>query len=152
MGLARSAAEQARFVAAEVHAPAMRDTVIGLIVFAGTFGAVGGRGAAELGSWLGVALELNEFAVVFLLAIGLLALALVCNQVLLRPDPLTLRWTEDLAPAAGLGGVVKAAGEQLGSAAAAIAHAPARGRPLLEVFSAPEMLVAVTAIARSGCW
>ena len=147
MGLARSAAEQARFVAAEVHAPAMRDNVIGLIVFAGTFGAVGGRGAAELGSWLRVALELNEFAVVFLLAIGLLALALVCNQLLLRPDPLTLRWTEDPAPAAGLGGVVKAAGEQPGAAAAAGAHAPARGRPLLEVFSAPEMLVAVTAIA-----
>lgn len=147
MGLARSAAEQARFVAAEVYAPAMRDNVIGLIVFAGTFGAVGGRGAAQLGSWLRVALGLNEFAVVYLLAIGLLALALVCNLLLLRPDPLTLRWKEDPAPAVGVGGVVKADGEQPVAAAVATAHAPARGRPLLEVFSAPEMLVAVTAIA-----
>ena len=147
MGLARSAAEQARFVAAEVHPPAMRDNIIGLIVFAGTFGAVGGRAAVQLGSWLRVSFGLNEFAVVYLLAIGLLAIALVCNQILLRPDPLMLRWKAEPLPAASSGAVIKAGGEEAGGTTSGAAHALPRGLPLLEIVSAPDMQIAVTAIA-----
>lgn len=147
MGLARSAAEQARFVAAEVHPPAKRDNIIGLIVFAGTFGAVGGRGAAQFGSWLRVSFGLNEFAVVYLLAIGLLAIALVCNQLLLRPDPLALRWKAEASPEVGSGAVIKVAGEESGVTTAGGTHALPRGRSLAEIFSAPDMQIAVTAIA-----
>lgn len=147
MGVARSAAEQARFVAAEVHPPAKRDNIIGLIVFAGTFGAVGGRGAAQFGSWLRVSFGLNEFAVVYLLAIGLLAIALVCNQLLLRPDPLSLRWKAEASPEVGSGAVIKVAGEESGVTVAGGTHALPRGRSLAEIFSAPDMQIAVTAIA-----
>ena len=147
MGLARSASEQARFIAAEVHAPAMRDNMIGLIVFAGTFGAVGGRAAAEMGSWLRLSFGLNEFAVAYLLAIGLLALALLCTQILLRPDPLTLRWKVEPEFLPESGALPKVAGALPDAAAPGNVPAPRRGRPLLEIFSAPDMQIAVTAIA-----
>ena len=147
MGLARSASEQARFIAAEVHAPAMRDNMIGLIVFAGTFGAVGGRAAAEMGSWLRLSFGLNEFAVAYLLAIGLLALALLCTQILLRPDPLTLRWKAEPESLPESGALPKVAGALPAAAAPGAVPAPRRGRPLLEIFSAPDMQIAVTAIA-----
>ena len=147
MGLARSASEQARFIAAEVHAPAMRDNMIGLIVFAGTFGAVGGRAAAEMGSWLRLSFGLNEFAVAYLLAIGLLALALLCTQILLRPDPLTLRWKVEPEFLPESGALPKVAGALPTAAAPGAVPAPRRGRPLLEIFSAPDMQIAVTAIA-----
>ena len=147
MGLARSASEQARFIAAEVHAPAMRDNMIGLIVFAGTFGAVGGRAAAEMGSWLRLSFGLNEFAVAYLLAIGLLALALLCTQILLRPDPLTLRWKVEPESLPESGALPKVAGALPAAAAPGAGPAPRRGRPLLEIFSAPDMQIAVTAIA-----
>ena len=147
MGLARSASEQARFIAAEVHAPAMRDNMIGLIVFAGTFGAVGGRAAAEMGSWLRLSFGLNEFAVAYLLAIGLLALALLCTQILLRPDPLTLRWKVEPEFLPESGALPKVAGALPAAAAPGAVPAPRRGRPLLEIFSAPDMQIAVTAIA-----
>jgi len=147
MGLARSASEQARFIAAEVHAPAMRDNMIGLIVFAGTFGAVGGRAAAEMGSWLRLSFGLNEFAVAYLLAIGLLALALLCTQILLRPDPLTLRWKAEPEFLPESGALPKVAGALPAAAAPGAVPAPRRGRPLLEIFSAPDMQIAVTAIA-----
>ena len=147
MGLARSASEQARFIAAEVHAPAMRDNMIGLIVFAGTFGAVGGRAAAEMGSWLRLSFGLNEFAVAYLLAIGLLALALLCTQILLRPDPLTLRWKVEPEFLPESGALPKGAGALPAAAAPGAVPAPRRGRPLLEIFSAPDMQIAVTAIA-----
>ena len=147
MGLARSASEQARFIAAEVHAPAMRDNMIGLIVFAGTFGAVGGRAAAEMGSWLRLSFGLNEFAVAYLLAIGLLALALLCTQILLRPDPLTLRWKAEPEFLPESGALPKVAGALPAAAASGAVPAPRRGRPLLEIFSAPDMQIAVTAIA-----
>ena len=147
MGLARSASEQARFIAAEVHAPAMRDNMIGLIVFAGTFGAVGGRAAAEMGSWLRLSFGLNEFAVAYLLAIGLLALALLCTQILLRPDPLTLRWKVEPEFLPESGALPKVAGALPAATASGAVPAPRRGRPLLEIFSAPDMQIAVTAIA-----
>jgi len=147
MGLARSASEQARFIAAEVHAPAMRDNMIGLIVFAGTFGAVGGRAAAEMGSWLRLSFGLNEFAVAYLLAIGLLALALLCTQILLRPDPLTLRWKVEPESLPESGALPKVAGALPAATAPGAVPAPLRGRPLLEIFSAPDMQIAVTAIA-----
>ena len=147
MGLARSASEQARFIAAEVHAPAMRDNMIGLIVFAGTFGAVGGRAAAEMGSWLRLSFGLNEFAVAYLLAIGLLALALLCTQILLRPDPLTLRWKVEPESLPESGALPKVAGALPAATAPGAVPAPRRGRPLLEIFSAPDMQIAVTAIA-----
>lgn len=147
MGLARSASEQARFIAAEVHAPAMRDNMIGLIVFAGTFGAVGGRAAAEMGSWLRLSFGLNEFAVAYLLAIGLLALALLCTQILLRPDPLTLRWKAEPESLPESGVLPKVTGALPAAAAPGAVPAPRRGRPLLEIFSAPDMQIAVTAIA-----
>ena len=147
LGLSRSAAEQARFVAAEVYAPAMRDKVIGLIVFSGTFGAVGGRGAAELGSWLRVSFGLDEFAVSYMLATAFLAIALLCNQVLLRPDPLVLRWKAEPMPLPEAAAELKVVGALASDASPGSPVINGRGRPLLEIISTPDMQVALTALA-----
>ena len=149
LGLSRSAAEQARFVAAEVYAPAMRDKVIGLIVFSGTFGAVGGRGAAQLGSWLRVSFGLDEFAVAYMLATAFLAIALLCNQVLLRPDPLVLRWKADPMPSplAESAPDLKVGGAPSSAVLPGLPVINGRGRPLLEIISTPDMQVALTALA-----
>ncbi|MCA9969528.1 MAG: MFS transporter, partial [Anaerolineales bacterium] len=98
-GMGRGASEQARYVAAEVQPPAQRAKVIGLIVFAGTIGAVGGpllvapseTAAARVGI---EAVMAGPFVLSALLT--LLGFLFVFGG--LRPDPKTLSWETAAAP------------------------------------------------------
>jgi MFS family permease len=88
LGMMRGTAEQGRYVAAEVVAPPRRARIIGIIVFAGTIGAVGGPLLVDpSGKWAtswGLPLSAGPYA---LTAVFML-LAVVIVFLLLRPDPL----------------------------------------------------------------
>lgn len=90
LGFMRGAADQGRYVAAEVFPAGERTRIIGFIIFAGTVGAIGGprfvplvvewSAAQELPAGVG----LFALASVFILAAGLIVF------FLLRPDPLDI--------------------------------------------------------------
>ena len=88
LGAGRGVIEQARFVAAEINPPERRADAIGLIVFAGTIGAIGGPLLVEPSSALATAAGLDGYAGPFAAATGLTAVALLLVFVFLRPDPL----------------------------------------------------------------
>lgn len=131
LGGSRAASEQQRFVAAEVFPSLFRSRVIGLIVFAGTIGAVGGpllvapseAWAEQLGfhPWTGPFL----LSVLFILAAGGIVFAF------LRPDPLRI-------------------GQQI----SAVEHdvrrqngeAEQAARPLSQIFRQPPIILAVAAM------
>ncbi|GIV77017.1 MFS transporter [Litorilinea aerophila] len=89
-GMSRGATEQARFAAAEVEPPERRAKAIGLIVFAGTVGAVAGPLLAppsvQWASRLGLDPQTGPFAAAALLT----GLAFLLILLLLRPDPMHL--------------------------------------------------------------
>jgi MFS family permease len=90
LGMGRAASEQVRFAAAEVVTGAQRAKSIGLIVFAGTVGAVGGplltAPSEEWAARFGLDAQMGSFLAAALLT----AIALVIIFVFLRPDPLRL--------------------------------------------------------------
>ncbi len=101
MGGGRAAGEQMRYTAAEVYPPLQRARAIGLIVLAGTVGAIAGpllvdpagRWAERMGQWAA--------AGPFALAAGLIFLAWALTLIFLRPDPSALapHFQTDLAGA-----------------------------------------------------
>ncbi len=101
-GMGRGASELGRYVAAEVQPEDNRAKAIGLIVFAGTVGAVGGpllvKPAGQLVSRFGLSAETGPF----LLGAAFMAAALLLIWTLLRPDPQTMITTAkmDGAPVA----------------------------------------------------
>jgi MFS family permease len=88
MGMGRGVLEQSRFVAAEIHSVDQRARAIGLIVLAGTVGAIGGPLLVEPSGVLSSSLALHPQSGPFLLASVFTALALLLTQLMLRPDPL----------------------------------------------------------------
>ena len=87
MGMGRGGSDQARYVAAEVQTADRRAKVIGLMVFAGTVGAIGGPAlvgpSARLAEMWGFLGDTGPYlAAVVLYAVGLLTIFLF-----LRPDP-----------------------------------------------------------------
>ncbi len=88
MGMGRGVSEQARFIAAEVYHPVKRAGVIGLIVFAGTIGAVGGPLLVSPSTWIAVSFGLHGHAGPYLISVVLAALALMLTLLLLYPDPM----------------------------------------------------------------
>ena len=90
LGAMRAAAEQGRFVAAEVYPAGQRANIIGTVVFAGTIGAVGAPLlVSPAGAWA-TSIGLPEYAGPFLLAGLFLLVALFVALLTLRPDPLQL--------------------------------------------------------------
>ncbi len=87
VGMARGASDQARFAAAEIHEPARRGRVIGLIVAAGIVGAIGGPLLIAASSELAVDLGAERFAGPWAAATVLIALALLVTIGLVKPDP-----------------------------------------------------------------
>ena len=87
-GMGRGVSEQARFIAAEIYHPVRRAKVIGLIVFAGTIGAVGGPLLVSPSTWLASYIGLHAHAGPYLISVALAALALMLTLVLLYPDPM----------------------------------------------------------------
>ena len=87
-GMGRGVSEQARFIAAEVYHPVKRAGVIGLIVFAGTIGAVGGPLLVSPSTWVATFFGLHGHAGPYLISVVLAALALMLTLLLLYPDPM----------------------------------------------------------------
>ena len=87
LGVGRAALEQTRFAAAEIFPLAQQAKVIGLIVFAGTVGAVGGpllvKPAVDLAKGQGF----HEHVGPFWIGAALMVLSLVLLLFALRPDP-----------------------------------------------------------------
>jgi MFS family permease len=88
VGINNATSQQSRFVAAEVWPSGQRARVIGLIVFAGTVGAVGGPLLVGPTSALAERLGFEANAGPYLLGVGLLTVAALLTALLLRPDPL----------------------------------------------------------------
>ena len=89
-GMSNSATEQSRYIAAEVTPVDRRANAIGLIVFSGTVGSLGGRLMMGVNERLTEMTGIPNLAGPWLLTIGLMGIAMLINQVMLRPDPLLL--------------------------------------------------------------
>ena len=88
VGMGRGVSEQARFVAAEVYHPVRRANIIGIIVFAGTIGAVGGPLLVSPSTQLAAYFNLHTHAGPYLVSVLLVSLALMLTLFLLYPDPM----------------------------------------------------------------
>lgn len=90
MGAARGSAEQSRYVAAEVYPPGRRARIMGVIVFAGTIGAVGGPRLVTPSGRLVEQFGLDPMAGPFIAGLVMFLLAMLITFILLRPDPLLI--------------------------------------------------------------
>jgi MFS family permease len=99
-GAARGAGEQSRFVAAEVQPLSRRAKAMGLIVFAGTIGAIGGPRLVVPSERLATLWQFDPLTGVFAISTLLLFVATLVTLIMLRPDPLTiaLQWQQAEAP------------------------------------------------------
>jgi MFS family permease len=126
MGMGRGISEQTRYAAAEVHPPASRAKVIGLLVWAGTIGSVGGPllvgPMGRLAQSYGLAAETGPFLASLVIA----ATATLLTFLLLRPDPLQIS-------------------RQLGYEPKQT-HSAQAGRPLAEIFANPNLRLAVASL------
>ncbi|MEM7335727.1 MAG: MFS transporter [Chloroflexota bacterium] len=96
VGFGRAAAEQGRFVAAEVFKEDRRARVIGFIVFAGTIGSVFGPGLVNFSTNMMNRYQIPENAGPFFITLTFTFLALAVTFLALRPDPLELSKLIDL--------------------------------------------------------
>jgi MFS family permease len=103
LGGMRAAGEQSRYVAAEIFPRARRARVIGLIVFAGAVGSVGGPLLIAPGTTLAERLAYPANAGPFLIAVFLAAVALALTYIFVRPDPLQLHNEQEREEAAPRG-------------------------------------------------
>jgi MFS family permease len=126
MGMGRGGTDQARYVAAEVQQPERRAKVIGLMVFAGTIGAIGGPALVGPSARLAELWGLLGDTGPYLAAIGLYAIGMLTIFLFLRPDPRQV------------------------SRALAVANpvedVALPSRPFSQIFSQPTVLLAVAAM------
>lgn len=87
-GMGRGVGEQARFAAADVEMPDRRAKAIGLIVFAGTVGAVAGPLLLSPSEQLAIRYGFDPATGPFIIGALLIYLAFILNLVFLRPDPM----------------------------------------------------------------
>lgn len=129
-GVARGAADLARYGAAEVSPPASRARVIGWIVFAGTIGALAGPLLVEptvrLAGRAGLVPETGPFWA----ATIVLGVAIAIAFLFLRPDPLTIS-------------------RQLEAGLPASEGATGPGRPLAELMRRPTIRLGMAAMTIS---
>ena len=90
IGMSRSAMEQTRYIAAEVAPVGRRANAIGLIVFSGAVGALAGPMVVGVNERLTETTGIPNLAGPWILIVVLMGIAMLLNQVLLRPDPLRL--------------------------------------------------------------
>ena len=129
IGMSSSAMEQTRYIAAEVAPVGRRANAIGLIVFSGAVGALGSRMVMGINERLTETTGIPNLAGPWLLTIVLMGIAMLLNQVLLRPDPLRLR-------------------RQLASGEDRRETGPVQSaRSMGQIFSRPNVLLAVTMMA-----
>lgn len=90
IGFANSAAQLARYAAADMETPSRRAGAIGLIVWASTVGAVLGPSIVSPAGTFAVSIGLPELAGPYLVPIIAVGLAAALSLVFLRPDPMRL--------------------------------------------------------------
>ncbi|MAT98744.1 MAG: MFS transporter [Anaerolineaceae bacterium] len=127
MGMGRGGSDQARYVAAEVQTADRRAKVIGLMVFAGTVGAVGGPALVGPSSRLAEAWDFLGDTGPYWAAAGLYAIGLLTIFFFLRPDPKQV--------------------SRIIEAENPIKEPDVPARPLTKIFSQPTVLLAVAAMA-----
>ncbi len=88
LGMSRSAVEQMRFIAAEVQPEGRRAHAIGLIAFSSTIGSLSGSLLMDTSPNLTVLIGIPILAIPFVLAVVLMFIGLLLNQLFLHPDPL----------------------------------------------------------------
>ena len=132
-GMGRGVSDQARFAAAEVEPADRRGKAVGLIVFAGTIGAIAGPlllgPSAEFGVRLGLGAQIGPLVVSAALAYT----ALLVNFIFLRPDPMRVAQAIEAAEPVPAG----------------TPTTPSEGRPLGQVFAE---LVRAPFHRRHGGW
>lgn len=127
-GMSRTASDQSRYVAAEVHSPQRRGRIIGRIVFAGTIGSITGPLIVNASTSLAEGAGIDEFAGPWLAAAVLVGAAVALVLTFVRPDPRDMTIASPLVPVAADGGL------------------DADARPLREIFRAVNVRVAVLAM------
>jgi MFS family permease len=130
VGGARAASEQSRYSAAEIYPSARQARIIGLVVFAGTIGAIGGPLLVTPSGRWSEAGGLDPLSGPFLLSAVFLAVTVAVLLLSLRPDPLTL--SRQLARAR--------------SDAAPAGQASPPARPMRAIFRDEQVLLAVAAM------
>lgn len=95
LGLGQSCSSLARYAAADLRAGGRRATTIGLLVWAGTIGAVLGPRALAPAGEAAVALGFEDLAGPYLGAATLFAVGAIIFAILLRPDPSKLAVPDD---------------------------------------------------------
>ena len=132
LGMARSAGDQSRYVGAEVFTLSRRAKVIGIVVSAGTVGAIFGPLLVPLStSWI-TRIGLPESSGPFIVSSILMVYATGAVFFFLRPDPKELG--QDIAD--------HEAAQNLES----IDNLTAERRPLREIFAAPMVQLAILAM------
>lgn len=95
LGLGQSCSSLARYAAADLRSGGRRATTIGLLVWAGTIGAVLGPRALAPAGETAVALGFEDLVGPYFGAATLFAIGAIIFAVLLRPDPSKLAFTDD---------------------------------------------------------
>jgi MFS family permease len=101
MGMAQSAIQLGRFVAAEVHTPADRGRAIARVVLGATVGAVIGPVAVAPAGTLAARAGLDRFSGPYVVSASLFVVVAVVLALFLRPDPQALGRRIESAAAPG---------------------------------------------------
>jgi MFS family permease len=136
LGASRAASEQSRYVAAEVFRSGRQAKVIGLVVTAGTLGAIGGPLLVDPSGQAVMGWGLPYMAGPFIASAGLLVLAALVVTLFLRPDPLQI------------GRQISAAEELEADRVAGASGVPVdrSARPLRQIFGRAPALLAVASM------
>lgn len=126
MGMGRGISEQTRYAAAEVYPPRQRAKVMGLLVWAGTVGSIGGPLLVKPTSSVATHYGLDPSSGPFWAMIGIALLAMTLVFLFLRPDPLVI-------------------GRQIGVEQGEEQPA-SKARPLGDIFANPDLRLAVAAL------
>lgn len=133
-GVGRAGGLQARFAAAEIQEPSRRAKAIGLLVFAGTVGAVFGPLLAGPASRMAVRYGFDAQIGPYILAAFFFYLAFFLTFVLLRPDPMEL------------GKTLAAANEAAVTEPSTATVAAPAARSLRVIFAGPSVRLALLAM------
>lgn len=135
LGMARSAGDQTRYVGAEVYPLVRRARVIGILVFAGTFGAIVGPLLVPLSTeWLANG-RIPADAGPFLISSVLMVIGTAILFFFLRPDP------QQVGQAV--------AAEEAAADPESIENLVREKRPLRQIFGAPLVQLAIIAMVVS---
>ena len=145
LGMGRSALEQTRYAAAEIFPLSQQAKIIGLIVFAGTVGAVGGPLLVEPAVGLARDQGFHEHVGPFWIGAALMVLAMVLLLAALRPDPKELS-----AQLAREEEAAKAANSKVDGSPEArpVSDEPARGmKQVMQLLKLPDVQLAIAAMS-----